>query len=186
MSWEKSCAGIRSASDVEPRTSANRSESSISAPPGFLSTARKHARQSRRLSFEGPKPNGLRMTLPGALGGAAQSLQRGPAGIFPRTARMYLSWPRSPVRTARHASSLSWSWSWSCSWSWSWVTGSVTTPLCWSAMERRKLLGLVGHVAPHGRIEAGERLPRDPSVLVPPGPGDGAVDEERPHRLRHL
>ena len=56
-----------SASEVDPRTSANNSESSISAPPGFLSTDRKHARQSRRLSLDGPNPNGFRITLPGAV-----------------------------------------------------------------------------------------------------------------------
>src|SRR6478672_4642863 len=137
MRRENSCGCIFSARDVEPRTSANMSESSISAPPGRLSIERKHARQRRRFSFDGPKPNGLRSTLPGAPSGERQSLQRGPEGIFPNTARMYLSWPRSPLRTARQASSTAGSASETCSWSCS-ATGSVTAALWRSALGLRK------------------------------------------------
>ena len=65
----------------------------------LLVDRRKHARQSRRFSLDGPNPNGFRITLPGAFSGAAQSLQRGPAGTFPRTARKYFSELMSPMRS---------------------------------------------------------------------------------------
>src|SRR6187399_1098372 len=82
MSRENSCGCIFSASDVEPRTSAKRSDSSTSAPPGRLSIDRKHARHRRRFSCDGPNPNGLTMTLPGGLErGEAELAARAPGDL---------------------------------------------------------------------------------------------------------
>ncbi len=57
--------------------------------------------------MEGPKPNGLNTTLPGAFSGARHSLQRGPAGIQPTSFRVLVSPAIFPVRMPRHTSVIS-------------------------------------------------------------------------------
>ena len=88
--------------------------------------------QPRRPEADDPERDAAR-----GFSGERQSLHRGPAGIFPNTARMYFSWPRSPFRTARQASSTCGSTSETCSWSCS-TTGSVTAALWRSALGPRK------------------------------------------------
>ena len=85
------------------------------------------------------------------------------------------------MRTERHISECSST----CSWSRSGVTGSVTAPLCWSAVQLRKALGLVLDLSPRRRIEPSERLPADAAVVEPPRARNRAVDEEGSDRLRH-
>jgi hypothetical protein len=96
---------MRSANVVDPRTSANNSETSTSLPPGLLWIERMHDRQSRRFSGEGPIPKRRMMMPPGGPKGAQHSLQRGGEGrrAFRRRARS--SPGIVPVSIPRHASS---------------------------------------------------------------------------------
>src|SRR3954454_21172244 len=72
---------MRSASDVEPRTSAKRSEQSTSAPPWLAWSVRKQPSQYLGFLAHRACPKYRRTQPPGGPNGAAHILQRGGLGM---------------------------------------------------------------------------------------------------------
>src|SRR5262249_17494211 len=94
-----------SAIPVDPRTSANRTEISSSAPPGCRKTERVHHLHNRRFNGEGPYPITRITTPPGPRNGALHSLHRGGAGNAPQTPRPPRKPRHPPDNPRRHTSS---------------------------------------------------------------------------------
>src|SRR3990170_5650955 len=97
---------IFSASDVEPRTSANTRLSSTSAPPSpFFRNQREHGQQTAGLRSQGRLPISFMKTPPTLLNGARQSLHRGGEGKNRKTVRAKRSSGSSPARNLAHSRS---------------------------------------------------------------------------------
>src|SRR5512140_2446316 len=95
---------MRSASDVDPRTSANSSEHSISAPPWWVLSMWKQPLQYLGFLAHWPWPRKRMTRPPGPENGAAHILQRGELGIraWSRRVRRNGAWSMS---RRRHCSS---------------------------------------------------------------------------------
>src|SRR5574341_286284 len=97
---------IFSASPVEPRTSANSIEISISTPPMWVCWSNRHIVQKFGFLLNCRLPSSRISTPPIPVNGALHTLQRGLAGIRPTRCRAHIWVGASPCKKACHCASL--------------------------------------------------------------------------------